>query len=941
MNIVYASEDGDPKAVQALLEREPELAAIDGLLAAHGALVVGGQAGLGKTRLVEEAVGRARERDLLVVRAVASELEREFAFGVAGQLLHNLLTAVPRTERGALLGDAPARIRALYRDGPRLQPAEPQEGLAVSHGLFSVLAAATEARSVLVAIDDLHWADAPSLEFVVYLLHRLSELPVALFLTHRPGAELDAIVDHSAVRRLTLTPLGPEAVAELVTRELGEAGDERLRAACLDATGGNPFYLHELLLALAEESTAGEELAQQARGLVPDAVARTLRRRIARLGPAAAELARAVAILGDEVPLRRAAALAGLDPRAAGAAADALASVEVLAASEPLGFVHPLVRTAVADGTPTFERAARHLDAARLLAREGSDAQHVAAHLLRGTAAGDPWVVQQLRDAAREARAQGAATSATHYLERALAEPPPPELRADVLAELGAAEAEVGSPAADEHLVQALAATTDPLQQAEIALLRGGALHARGLPEPAAMAFKEGLARLDELGVDPGELRDRLLSGLLLSSAVVPSLQGDAMRTSAEVLAGNRRETAGRRLVLAQATVEAAFSCRPAAEVVELASQAWDDGRLLEDATTHGASWVLVTGAFCLAGDLERSLAAAEAAAADARERSAPLAFATATVLRAQPELWRGDVDAALADLELARDARRYGWQQYARSAAALYACCLIEKGELERAADAIVEDPPLTEPYDAEDAVRLLALAELQRAQERYAEAYETALAAGATAEAGFPYLGYCPWRGSAAQSALALGRLEDAREHVRHELERTETTGVRHERIRALRLAGLCEQGDAGLVRLREAVELGEAGPPRLETIHALVALGSALRRAKKRAEARAPLERALELARRGGAVALQERARTELLAVGARPRRDALSGPDSLTPSERRVAELAAAGHVNREIARLLFVTPKTVEFHLRNTYRKLEIQTRRELGDALEI
>src|SRR5581483_10561060 len=349
------------------------------------------------------------------------------------------------------------------------------------HGLFSVLAAATEARSVLVAIDDLHWADAPSLEFVVYLLHRLSELPVALFLTHRPGAELDAIVDHSAVRRLTLTPLGPEAVAELVTRELGEAGDERLRAACLDATGGNPFYLHELLLALAEESPAGEELAQQARGLVPDAVARTLRRRIARLGPAAA----------------------------------ALASVEVLAASEPLGFVHPLVRTAVADGTPTFERAARHLDAARLLAREGSDAQHVAAHLLRGTAAGDPWVVQQLRDAAREARAQGAATSATHYLERALAEPPPPELRADVLAELGAAEAEVGSPAADEHLAQALAATTDPLQHAEIALLRGGALHARGLPEPAAMAFKEGLARLDELGVDPGELRDRLLSGLL------------------------------------------------------------------------------------------------------------------------------------------------------------------------------------------------------------------------------------------------------------------------------------------------------------------------------------------------------------------------------------------------------------------------------------------
>jgi DNA-binding CsgD family transcriptional regulator len=264
----------------------------------------------------------------------------------------------------------------------------------------------------------------------------------------------------------------------------------------------------------------------------------------------------------------------------------------------------------------------------------------------------------------------------------------------------------------------------------------------------------------------------------------------------------------------------------------------------------------------------------------------------------------------------------------------------MIEKGELDRCDAVLVEDAPLTPPYDGEDAVRLYALAELRRAQGRAEEAYEVAVAAGETAEAALPYLGYCPWRCSAAQSALALGHRDRALELVRQELERLETTQILHERIRALRLAGICEGGEQGLATLREAVELGEAHPPRLETIHALIALGAALRRAKQGGAARGPLERTLDLARRGGASVLRELARTELVASGARPRRDALSGPESLTASEHRIAELAATGQSNREIAAALFVTPKTVEYHLRNCYRKLDIETRRELANALE-
>jgi DNA-binding CsgD family transcriptional regulator len=149
-----------------------------------------------------------------------------------------------------------------------------------------------------------------------------------------------------------------------------------------------------------------------------------------------------------------------------------------------------------------------------------------------------------------------------------------------------------------------------------------------------------------------------------------------------------------------------------------------------------------------------------------------------------------------------------------------------------------------------------------------------------------------------------------------------------------------GLCEQGTTGVRSLRAAARLGADAPPRLEEIRAIVDLGAALRRENRRSEARAWLERGADVAARGAAVALGERARVELAATGARPRREALlSGPASLTPSERRIAELAATGQSNREIAQALFVTPKTVEYHLRNTYRKLDIQTRGELASAL--
>lgn len=939
-----------------LLERDAALQAIDDVLeaalAAEGqALLILGHPGMGKTRLYETALDGARARDLRVLRAAGAELEQNLAFGVAGQIARAALAGISDDHRQALLDEAPALVRGLTGTGFVDQAADARNDLAISHALFALLAEALETGPGLLAIDDLHWSDAASLEFVLYLLQRLGELPLAIVMTRRPatgeevGDLLDRIAAHRRVQVEALTPLGSAAVTRLMRNALGQRNHPDLVQVCLEATGGNPFYLHELLIALREESHADDEqLVQRARSLAPDAVTRSVRVRVGRLGSDAAELARAVAVLGEDVPVRQAAALAGLDIDRASSAADALASVQVLLAREPLRFVHPLVRHSIEGDIPASELASRHLDAARLLDSEHAGAERVAAHLLVGRAQGDPWAVQRLRDAALEAAARAAPRSVVRYLERALAEPPPADTRGELLAELGLAEAALGLPSAAERLAAAAAAIADPRRRAELALRRGHVLYAQGLHEQAATAYQEGVAQLAGAPEDPErlELHDALQTGFVATASLVPSLQSQSVERSSQLLERALRgpRTHGQRQLLAQAALHASFAGKPAGEVIAMAERAWDGGRLLEQEGPNGVAWSLLTGALCLGGDLERAIEVAGAAAEAARDTSSPHAFATASYARGLPQLWRGQVTQALGDLESALDARRFGWRQFARAAAAHYALCLIETGDLERAEETLEEEAPPQPTGDVGNAARLYALAELRRNQGRLEEALDLALAAGELSERHFPFLGYCPWRGSAALSALALGDEARARELARETLERGERSQVLHQRIRSRRIVGLCLGEEEGLQMLREAAQLGMSSPPRLETIRSLVELGSALRRSNERAAAREPLQQAADLARDGGALVLYERARVELSASGGRPRREALlSGPGSLTPSERRIAELACRGSSNRQIAQTLFVTPKTVEYHLRNTYRKLGIESRRELTEAL--
>jgi DNA-binding CsgD family transcriptional regulator len=193
--------------------------------------------------------------------------------------------------------------------------------------------------------------------------------------------------------------------------------------------------------------------------------------------------------------------------------------------------------------------------------------------------------------------------------------------------------------------------------------------------------------------------------------------------------------------------------------------------------------------------------------------------------------------------------------------------------------------------------------------------------------------------WRSQAALVLAGQGEREEARRLVSEEIELARRWAAPRPLGVALRVAGLVESGADGLELLRESVDVLAGSPARLERAKSLAELGAALRRTNQRAEARGVLQEALELAERCGAAPVVERAHTELLATGARPRRLVRSGVDALTPSERRVAQMAAEGQTNREIAQALFVTPKTVEVHLSHAYRKLEIKARSQLQRAM--
>ena len=284
----------------------------------------------------------------------------------------------------------------------------------------------------------------------------------------------------------TLEVIAPAGLSERAVGELLAEGlrpsDEAFVAACSEATGGVPFLVHELITALAADNVEPTaRRAADARALGPRSVARATVVRLARTPAGCLALARAVAVLGGDATLPRAAQLAGLEESVALRALDALVAAEVLQAGGRLGFVHPILRAAIYDEIAPGERSTLHRESARLLAAEGAELDAIAAQLLATEPTGSAEVIAQLRDAAAFALTRGAPEGAIAYLSRALAEGCERELRAAISFELGTAARVAGRPAMVEHFTQAHRLATDPV-------LRNRGAGARHGPRPARRA---------------------------------------------------------------------------------------------------------------------------------------------------------------------------------------------------------------------------------------------------------------------------------------------------------------------------------------------------------------------------------------------------------------------------------------------------------------------
>ena len=923
-----------------LLERERELAAVEELLGRRsGVLIIEVGVGIGKTSLVQAACRQAQELGYDVLSAQGSELEADFAFGVVRQLFERRLTAAGADERASLLVGPAAAVKPLLL-GESLEASAGDTSFAVLHGLYWLAAHLSAARPLLLAIDDAHWADESSLRWLTYLARRLDGLNVVLLVALRPADPAFANATLLALRAEVPTILRPallseNAVSTLVRAAMGSRSNDALCQAVWTASGGNALYVTELLRALELNDRHLAEI-DQAELLVGglEGIGRRVIARVRRVNPTALRLAQALAVLGDGCELRHAAATAGLEMTDATRLATVLVRVEVLADDDPPRFIHPVVRDALEASLGGDARDAGHRSAARLLHADRASAGQIAAHLAFVRPAGDEWVLARLDEAAQEAIENGAPKVAADLLNRALAEPPPASQRIGLLQRTARAEVSAGRDTALVHLEEALRLSVDPRERAEIMLEVAEAYAALFRWVDAVDAIDRGLAELGDA--------DEALASRLENELVICGLH-DARRASRvkAVLerCGSSPSAATQAEALAAQGMAMLLAGRPAEEAaIPLGSALSRTAAQIENWDTCAALlWCLVTAErFNTVETALKPMVAEVQRSGSARGIVA--AYSTLGLLKlrlgALPE---ADAAARVA-LQVLRES---DLQPGLAFAVTVLADVAVEAGELVEA-EALLSLLPQQGWLAGVGTVLIpAARARLRLAQGRPAQALVDFQACAAMFSpevwgTEIRDVGYLHARAGAAQALLQLGERERARDVAEAELVDVKVFGAPRALGIALRVAGLAHGGSKGIDLLGDSVASLRNSPAVLERAHSLAELGAALRRNGCRSAAREPLTEALDLAARCGARPLVARARDELKATGARPRREWRTGLEALSPRELRVVQLAATGRTNREIAYQLYVTLKTIEGHLARAYTKLGIERRHQLS-----
>jgi DNA-binding CsgD family transcriptional regulator len=914
--------------VDVLIERDSELRVLGDVVEAAasgrgGAVLIEGEAGIGKTRLLRLARARADAAGCRVLFATADEFEANVPLAGARELLLQAGRSMAR--------DGPARLGLLALDGALSDTGGPgSRSDAVINALWWLVVELADDGPLVLFLDDGQWADDLTLRLLRTVARRVGELPLALVVAARPagpGHRHGGLAAERAFVRLEPAPLSVAGTARLIEWVLARPESVEVVARARAATGGNPLYLWELS---QQARVGGVELMSDSRA--PPQLVRLVRDRLDRLTAAAGALASAVAVLGPDADQGRARALAGLGGSDA-IAAEAELRIERVLDADRCAFAHPLVAAAAREAIGKAEVAEMHARAAVLLAEDGVQDLRVAEHLLQAPARGDAAVVATLRRAADLARRVGAFETAARLLERAATEPPAPGVVDVVDFERGRSRLDAGHKEGERVLARVAHGAGDASVRVDAArcLAKALALHGQGMDAV-------GILRpvLESLSSSDHELRLELLVELAFLGGSVLAGYPEALRMIAAEAAATTGRTPGERLVKAAAAVmHGGHPSDPAAGARELlASRLHRD---YPDGFAVGALTFAATAVLMNADALDDAERAMDALQADAEQMALLDLISAALWQQAQIAYQRGD----LPRCELEARASMEAGADFARGLATPWLVmvlveqnCLDDAEQLLGSAGLLGPIPPtilLATALGSRGRLRL-AQRDARGAVEDFGAVLDRNAAYGLQRVEP-------PWRPLFAEALMLADRTDEAAEEADTYAALAAEWGTRRALGHAARMRALVAPREQAIALLEEARTHFAASHARLELARCLTELGARRRAAGERRAARPILRDAHDAAHACRATALCERARAELLLAGGRPRPAAGAGVSALTPAERRVADIAASGATNREIARRLYLSPKTIEMHLRSAYRKLDLRGRHELASAL--
>jgi DNA-binding CsgD family transcriptional regulator len=903
-----------------LIGREQERLAIDRVLAEartgrSGVVALVGEPGIGKTALLEHTIVAAEGMRALRARGIESEADVPFA-GLA-ELLRPALAGIERI---------PEQQAAALAGALALGPAAARDRFAIGAATLSLLSAYADDGPLLLVVDDLHLLDRSSAEALLFAFRRLVDDPIAVVLAAREGEP--SILDGADLRILRVGGLTRAESGVLLAGVPGETVDRVFRA-----TSGNPLALQELAAdaaVLAEEET-------EAPAPLSASLATAFARRLERLpGPTRSVLVLIAAGGGRDLSvLARAAPAVGADMGDLTPAEEAGLVTLTGGAAE---FTHPLLEAAAyAEATAAARRAAHAAVAAAL---PEADADRRAWHLAAAAVGPDAVVCKALEAAGGRARARSAYATAARAYERAARLAPADDDRGRLLhAAAEAAWLDGDTPRTEELLGEARVHTADPLVIGRVDQLRGRALMRRG-------PVSEGSA-LMSAAADRVAPHDPELAVVMLAESVVgafyagdtPAMAAAADRAVALVGATDSAraqffaETAESMACIARGDGErGARHARAAIAALETETGLRDDPLL--------TTWSTLAPMYLREREVGRALM--ERASEHARSRGAAGTLPCILHMLARDQATTDRWADAEANLEEAiRLAEEIGQRTECAAALAGLAWLQARQGREDACRSTAARAVALCSDVGAGTYTiwAIQALGDLELGLGRPAESiphYEAQAAELRERRIADIDLSPAP---ELVEAHLRLGRVDEARAASDEFTAAAEAKGQPWALARAARCRGMLAPDGAFEDAFADAIALHGRTPDAFEAARTRLAFGARLRRAKQRSRSRRELRAAHEAFEQLGARGWAAQARAELAATGEAARRRDPSTLDDLTPQEFQIARMLSSGMTTREAAAAAFLSPKTIEYHLRNTYRKLGIRSRDELAERM--